>query len=129
MKKRPWKPLLVCWSVLILVATLLPGQQLRNIPGTDFPEGTDLVIHFLLFAGFGFLFTAYIFAEKKRSSLIKSIFQVTLYGILFGALTEFLQAILPIQRDTSWFDFIADITGNTSGIALCIFILHYFKKR
>ncbi len=128
MQKRPWKNFLIFWITLILIATLLPGKQLQKIPGTDMPAGTDLVIHYLLFTGLGFLLSAYLKADKNNVPVIRSILTVALYGILFGAFTEFLQLILPLQRDASFYDLAADIAGITTGIVFFILMTRKEKK-
>jgi len=128
MTKIPWKPLLVFWIALILIATLIPGRQLDRLPGATLPPFSDLLIHFVLFAGFACLLSFVLFVEKPLKSAKYIILRVAGYGTLFAAFTELLQALLPIQRDGSFADFLADITGLTAGAILALILRERLTK-
>lgn len=116
MNRRWWIALLVLWSWLILLATLIPDRQLSNLPDVSLWMGADLWVHALLFFGFGFIATSVSPDSESRKIHHKSFLKILLTGIVFGGITELLQAVLPIQRDASWFDFLADIAGLSFGI-------------
>lgn len=72
-------------------------------PGPDVPRGgpNDKVVH------------ATIFAVLTLSGLLAAVPRVRLgVGLAaYAALSEVLQATLPIQRDGDWRDWVADVTG------------------
>jgi len=115
MNRRWYKTLLVLWALLILIATLIPGRQLSSLPDVSWWMGADLWVHALLFFGLGFLATSVFPVSINGIIHQKTLFRLLLAGIVFGGLTELLQAVLPIQRDPSWFDFLADIAGLLFG--------------
>lgn len=123
---RFWKPLLVIWVLLILTATLIPGRGLAHLPDVSLISGADLWIHGLLFCGLGFIATSAYPATGDRLWQNRKVLTLLLAGTVFGGITELLQAVLPIQRDPSWFDFLADIAGLILGT---IFRHHRFTQR
>ena len=127
MSQRRWKTLLAIWSLLILIATLIPGRQLRHLPDVSVWSDADLWVHALLFAGFGFLKASVSPVIKDNTLYRKPVFKLMVCGIVFGGTTELLQSVLPIQRDSSWFDFMADIAGLLFGIIIWS-LLHVDRK-
>jgi len=115
MNRVPWLSAFIIWCSLVIIATLYPGNHLPEISRLPIIERLDLVIHFFLFLVFGFLLTA-ILLHKTRASSILVILGITLIsGIIFAALTEFLQWLLPVNRNASFQDCIADVTGVIAG--------------
>jgi VanZ family protein len=112
-----WRLLLVGWSLLILFATLYPGNRLPGLSRISFLVRTDTLVHFMLFAVFAFLLVAMLSCRKLQFKLRYLALITILSGIIFGSLTEVLQSFLPIQRDASWSDLLADITGVIAGFA------------
>jgi VanZ family protein len=129
MRKIPWKPLLVFWIALILLATLIPGRQLNRLPSTTLPPFADLLVHFVLFSGFAFLYSFVLFVEKYTLSIKYIVLRVVGFGTLFAAFTELLQALLPIQRDGSFADFSADLTGVIAGTLVALLVTAWQPKK
>ncbi|MFO7723794.1 MAG: VanZ family protein [Bacteroidales bacterium] len=121
-----WGLMLVCWSLLILFATLYPGNRLQSFSGIAFLFRTDTLVHFILFAVFALLQTAWHRSGKRITSFSNMALVIILSGIIFGCLTELLQSFLPVQRDASWSDFLADIAGVLTGFAAGITL---FRKQ
>lgn len=120
MTRIAWKHFLVFWCFLILFLTLFPGNRLSGLDDLAPLQGMDLVIHFFLFMVFGFLLAGKLRHGEGRYSGRFLVPVVVLFGTVFGLLTELLQAILPIQRDASVYDLLADILGGSAGAGVLI---------
>ncbi len=97
------------WTVLILA--------LCSIPGTELPEvdllSADKIGHFLMFAGFGYLWSWALGGASRRTAR-----RVFLFGLLCAVGSEIYQGILPIGRDPSAADAVANVAGLITGIFL-----------
>ncbi len=103
------------WAVIILVITLMPGD---NVPDIGLFERfhLDKAVHAFLFAVFivllakGFrLQTA--FPDLQRHALL-SAFTI---AVFYGGMTEFLQEVLDLGRMGDLSDLLADIAGAIIG--------------
>ncbi len=120
MQRIPWKPLLVFWIFLILLLTLLPGKQIPTLPDAIVFPHADKVVHFMLFAGFGFLYAGLQCHKSPNRKKMQIAAKVLIYGTLFAAFTELLQAVLPIHRNGSIHDFLADMAGLVPGCLIAL---------
>lgn len=103
---------LITCTVFILGGTLFPSEQ-------DIPQGfwdNDKLVHFLAFLIWTFLFGLYRLYKKDYK-----LYPVFIAGLVFGALIELLQHLLPIHRSAELFDFIAD--GLGSGVAVILLLV------
>ena len=121
MKKRT--ALAILWLLLILVATLTPGDRL---PSTPKIIGFDKLVHFSLFAILAFLWCRVAIGKGfKKLNIKKIITNYLVFCFLFAILVEYLQRHIPGRS----FDY-ADMTANIIGIAIgtiSFIILH--RKR
>lgn len=99
--------LAVLWTVVILVACLLPGSDLPSLQILSY----DKLIHVLLFVGFGWLWTA---AFPHRAVL------VLVFGVALGIAIEVVQGMPLISRSPDVFDAISDAIGLLIGVGLGI---------
>lgn len=102
----------VRWAILYAVVII----GLSSIPGKEFPEAAwlahDKMIHFCEYGLFGVLVAR---AVNTRVTAGSRIFLITLLVAgLFGILDESYQSIIP-GRDSSVYDWIADVTGILLG--------------
>jgi VanZ family protein len=95
------------WTGLILIACTMPGTNLPS-PGI---VGLDKLVHFILFAVFGWLWLS-----VAPASPGKAVRNVLIAGLLFAGLTEIYQAMLPYERDPSALDAAANAAGLVTGI-------------
>ena len=95
------------WSVAVLVACSIPGDQLVTPPFELL--SSDKLAHVVLFAGVGGLWT---WARPDRVGL------VLLGGVLFGVGIEVWQGLLPIGRSPEAADAVADAVGLVLGVGL-----------
>lgn len=116
MKQRIAMAAAICWTLLIVVAVLVPGQHVPRQPVFEF----DKLIHAGLFFGFTLLWT---FA-LARGSLWRT-FIVLCVAISFGLLTEWIQGQLPYRRSMDQFDMLA----NGAGAFLAFLIWVMFGAR
>jgi VanZ family protein len=119
----------ILWSVVIWTLSLLPGRHLPAIP--DFYQllKPDKIIHLILFAAFVFLLLQSILKQYGYGFLrFYGIIIALITGIGFGALTEYLQYSININRSGNIYDFIANTLGCLIGLALFL-ILRRKKMR
>ncbi len=94
--------LALLWTLLILIAVLIPGSDLPSV-GVN---GVDKVAHIVLFAGFGWLWMAALTRPlRTRTSLVLA------SGLALAVMTEVLQGILPVNRSPEGLDLVADAVG------------------
>jgi VanZ family protein len=104
----PWKTTLAwLWTTGILVACSLPGQSLPDITLFRF----DKLIHFALFAGFGWLWMA-----ALRQPLARRAGVVLAAGLAYAVLTEPYQGLLPFERAPDPYDALANALGLGAGV-------------
>lgn len=109
---------------------------LIGLPGDYFPHvvsfwdwlSPDKLVHFFVFGVFTFLllwgYRAQYSNSKHRSKLV---WLIIILGVLYGGLTEILQANVFVGRDGSVFDFLANTIGSIIGIV--IFMLFARKNK
>lgn len=106
---------LILYWIILFTATHIPLKK-----GT-IPQGTDVPLHFIAYAGLAFLLTWWLSLKWDRLTLKRLI--LILVGVsLFGALDELLQGIPVLQREPSIKDWIADTTGALLGMTLFLIV-------
>lgn len=108
--KKRTTALAVVWTMLILVACLLPG---RDIPEVHVPMA-DKWVHFAIFGGFSFLWCCTLRKAGPRAGLV-----VFLASVLLGYGVELLQGSGITQgRSFELYDLLADSIGGLLGLLL-----------
>jgi VanZ family protein len=110
---RRWLPGLG-WATLIVVGTSIPAA---DVPPS--PDGTDKVVHLLVYAVLGLLLTraaVHEWPRKRPAVLAAALIAAT---ASFGALDELHQRFIP-GRFADVADWLADATGATLAIVLTI---------
>jgi hypothetical protein len=104
----------VAWTIVLLVLCLAPS---RVIPDEEtffsirkYIPWYDLIVHFTLFAGFGFNWIRAV-GSPLRWALVPAA------GLLLALGTEWAQGLPYIQRDPSLLDGLADLAGLAAGLA------------
>lgn len=109
----------IIWSIIILLATLTPGEQLPKTPDVI---GFDKLIHVGLFLILTFLWNRVGNKEKYLEIVKKKIItNYLVFGIVFAILVEYLQIYVP-NRSFDYWDMIANLSGGTIG-TICFYIL------
>jgi VanZ family protein len=98
--------LAIAWTVIMLIGCLTPHSELPDELMTYNDKGQ----HIAIFALFALLWKL---AGFRLSS-------VAIAGLLFGALIEVLQYVLPINRSADWLDLAADCLGTCVGLGLAL---------
>jgi len=107
-------PLSLLWTTLLLIACLTPASWLRGSEHAHVGlSHVDKIVHFGLFAGFGFFWSLVGSGRSAWFSL-----SVILVGVSFAILTELGQGLPMIGRDPDLYDAIADIIGLFVGSGL-----------
>lgn len=120
MFRNCWLPALLVWCVVILVATLFPANHLSHISDFNLYPGADLLAHFVLFLLFGILGTGTLIYRYNIREKNLILLYVLVSGIIFAGITELLQLLLPVNRDASFDDLLADFAGVISGSLLVL---------
>ncbi len=120
---------LILYWILLFTATHIPLKK-----GT-LPQGTDVPLHFIAYAGLSFLLTWYL--SFKWDRLTPQRLLMVFVGVsLFGILDELLQGIPILRREPSIDDWVADTLGALLGIGLfllvrvpCLRLFNRFQKK
>lgn len=113
----------ILWSAFILVLSLLPGRYLPQIPGFYDLLKPDKIIHLILFSSFSFLLLQSILKQYGYAFFrFYGIIIALVTGMAFGAITEFLQYSISINRSGNYYDFIADTLGCLLGTGLFLML-------
>lgn len=102
MTQRRWRYLAWAITLLIVIACLLPPDDLPELPGSHLDKLQHLTAFFLL--GFAW----------HRSGL--SWLLVLVVGVALGFFTEFGQHLLRSGRTGDAFDLLADLGGVAAGV-------------
>ena len=108
MSARRWLPPAM-WAALILVLTSIPSPP-------DAPGGVphlDKVVHFVLYAGLGWLFTRAL-GTRTRRAIALAVFAMA----IFAAVDEWHQQFF--ARDPAIPDWIADVLGASAGMLVAL---------
>lgn len=105
--------LAILWSIIMLIGCLTPHKDIPDQLAT----WNDKLLHVLIFAPFTLLWALAGFPLVR----------VLIAGVLFGALIEVLQYILPINRSADWIDLLADSIGAVVGIGLARLIPQKYR--
>ncbi|MDT0632994.1 VanZ family protein [Rubrivirga litoralis] len=98
--------LAVVWTVLIVVACTIPGNQ---VPDVELRlVSPDKVVHVLMFLGLAWLWLR---AGSRTWAVVAG-------GAAFALAIEVWQTVLPIGRFGDPYDVLADLVGLAAGVAL-----------
>ncbi|MCA9017983.1 MAG: VanZ family protein [Planctomycetaceae bacterium] len=106
---------LILYWVLLFTVTHIPLKK-----GT-IPQGTDVPLHFIAYAGLAFLLTMWLSLKWDKLTL-KRLLAVFVGVSLCGMLDELLQGIPVLQREPSLDDWMADSLGGLLGITLYLLV-------
>ena len=104
----------IIWTALIFVACFLPGNELPNV---QIPM-IDKWVHFLIFAGFSFLW----YLTMPKANALKTCFLILL-SFAIGYMVELIQGSSWVKgRAYEVNDVIADGIGGIIGVILYIIV-------
>lgn len=114
MSNFEWKPLALAlaWTLLILLLLTVPTNRLPSSPVWNY----DKLGHAGLFFGLALF---WMWAVSARSA--RMIVLVLVSGLVFAALTELYQSILPFGRQMTFFDAVADVVGFGLGTLVWLY--------
>lgn len=106
-------------GILILVLTLLPGTVLPEIPTFLDLFKPDKLVQVAMFGGY-FYFQAKGFSRQQAAPWWSrnAMGMAWLFAVLLSLLTEVLQATCIPLRNGSWVDFVANLAGCVTGMAV-----------
>src|SRR4051794_34113910 len=104
-----WTALAVHW-ITIFTLTHLPARRLPNVKVNDKLEHS--IAYFVL--------SVLLYSALRVTGRTKHLTWIVLLTcVAYGALDEYLQYVLPINRDASVYDWFADVTGTVIGVLGC----------
>ncbi|MFW6226677.1 MAG: VanZ family protein [Bacteroidota bacterium] len=110
MLEKLWPAL--AWALVIIILMLFPGNMLPEARSQWNFLFSDKIIHAFLFFVLTFLLMRGFLIQHKCRFLRSNYILVAVFvGIVFGGMTELLQALTESGRSASAYDFIADATG------------------
>ena len=104
------------WTLGILAACSIPG---RDLPEVDIAS-LDKLVHFVVFAGFGWLWMHALRAETPARTAL-----VVVAGLVYAGLTDVYQGLLPFDRTPDPFDALA----NASGLLVAVLLYHLLRRK
>ncbi len=115
-----WKTFSV--SVAIIALCLFPGSEFKKIH-IEF-DGTDLVVHFIMFLALSFMLFLDSINYTKQQNRVRSLLIVSVLACFsFGILTELLQyTIVALNRSGNLMDLAFDLAGSIAGVSAAYFI-------
>lgn len=105
--------LLLIWILLVLIATLIPGNKLPKNPNWATLLQPDKLVHLVIFGVLNFLLLSNLKIRNRKKVILCFVI-----GIVLAGGTEILQGILPIKRSMNIYDMIANIIGLFLGFLL-----------
>jgi len=109
------------WTALIIAACLIPGNE---VPNVHIPFA-DKWVHFLIFAGFAFLWLCTMTRPGIRSGVI-----VFMLAIFLGIAVELLQGSgITSGRSCEPMDAVADTVGGLLGVLLFFLVRKITKPK
>jgi len=109
------------WTALIIAACLIPGNE---VPNVHIPFA-DKWVHFLIFAGFAFLWLCTMTRPGIRSGVI-----VFMLAIFLGIAVELLQGSgITSGRSCEPMDAVADTVGGLLGVLLFFLVRKIAKPK
>ena len=110
------KVLAIIWSVFLIIISSMPGSTVREI-GFMGIKNIDKIGHFLMYAGFTYLWSVVLWKEYNFKLFWMP---PVVVAIILGVILEFLQGAFFSERSFE----IADIVANTLGaVSVVVFFI------
>ncbi|MEP1150976.1 MAG: VanZ family protein [Balneola sp.] len=105
----------------MLVATLYPSNGSFSFSFWEY----DKLGHFIMFAVWTFLYGLY---RASKSDEPPSLWIIFILGSFYGLIIEFLQFLVPTNRNPEALDLVADMFGAMAAIFLLRFLFQSITK-
>ena len=116
-----WQIALVCYWSALFAATHLPVEMPIALPG----HWTDKIVHLAAFAILAVLLaTTWQLAARQLN--LRRLWWLWVLLVLYGAIDELTQ--VPVGREASVWDWLADALGAAIGLAVFILLRSYFQQ-
>lgn len=113
--------LLAITTTLILIATLYPSSKSFSFNIWDY----DKLGHFIMFGVWTFFYGLFRASKNTHRPNLWVIFSL---GSFYGLLIEFLQFVVPTNRNPETLDVVADIIGALAAIIILKFVFNSIYK-
>jgi VanZ family protein len=107
----------IAWSLTVVALTLIPGEQIPNVP----VFGIDKLVHIFIFGLMMTLTAVGLYKSSFYTSIKRPTLIAVVYSIGFGMIIEFIQPYIP-GRSFSLFDILANVMGVALGYGLYVFL-------
>ena len=118
----------VIWAVVILILCAIPGGSFPRYPIFKIPN-FDKIVHGCLYFPLAFFLGAEFDLSKKRILTIMGPLITMLVVAFYGGLIEILQETIFLNRSGEWLDFLSDIIGGLTGLAVYYLFFRPFFHR
>ncbi|HKK44033.1 MAG TPA: VanZ family protein [Balneolaceae bacterium] len=102
---------IACITIVLLYLTLAPSNMLGHSKLWNY----DKLGHLLMFGSWTFFIGLYNYINAKP---VTNLWVIFIAGVIFGALVEFLQYVMPFHRDPDVYDLLFDAIGCFLAILL-----------
>jgi len=119
----------IVWFIIIIILLTLPASRLPQDQLFQIPQ-QDKIIHVVLF-----FILIYLFSLPFKSSTFSSFerklwfIKITLSGLAFGIIMEFVQENFVLNRSYEILDIVADGVGCLFGFIVSLKIFLPYKKK
>jgi VanZ family protein len=121
-KRRAATAVLVVYWLTLVTATHWPFK----VPPAQQPMlSSDKLLHYSAYAGLGFLLTVVAWLRNRPGKPLP-ILALFFVAITAGFVDEITQPLT--ARDFEWMDWVADILGALSGVALGVFVTRHLTQ-
>jgi VanZ family protein len=111
----------IVWSITVVILTLIPGEELPNVPVV----GIDKLVHVFIFALMMTLTAFGLHKSSLRQSLKNRALISFAYSFIFGIIIELIQPFVP-GRSFSYFDIVANMIGVAIGYLGYVFLRRHY---
>lgn len=116
------------WAVLILIVCAIPGGTLPERPLFNIPH-FDKIVHMILYIPLAILVGGMCNLSERKWFRITGPLLTMMIIVFFGALIEFLQEFLFVNRSAELFDLLADVCGGLAGLVVYYLFLRTRFRR
>ncbi|MBK9422063.1 MAG: VanZ family protein [Flavobacteriales bacterium] len=113
--RRVWP---VLWAGVILVLTLMPGNDVPKWPWAELIH-LDKIVHFVLFGVLAWL-TAGVFIHRNSMEPQRAVLIALVLAVLYGGLIELMQGWMDMGRSADVWDLMVDAMGASVALLLAL---------
>lgn len=103
------------WAAIVFYLHVVRVKLPEDEPLFRIPHA-DKFVHFTMFVVMAFILARTVEVQKQHRPKLSQLFIIVIACAGYGALLEYLQGVMPNQRDSDVLDWIADLLGSITGV-------------